>query len=63
MEDLRKVNKLTQTGHSATLEDFEIIGRERSRNDFRLRVKESILIKKHAPVLNENEASIPLMLF
>ena len=54
---------LTQTGHSATLEDFEIVGRERSRNDFRPRVKESILIKKHAPVLNENEASTPLMLF
>ena len=54
---------MTKTGHSAKIEDFEIIGRERSRNDFRLRIKESILIKKHAPDLNENEASTPLMLF
>ena len=54
---------LNLTSHFAEMEDFEIIGRERSRNDFRLRVKESILIKKHAPVLNENEASTPLYLF
>ena len=54
---------LSQTGHFSKMEDFEIIGRERSRNDFRLRIKESILIKKHAPVLNENEASTPLFLF
>ena len=54
---------LTQTGHLSKMEDFEIIGRERSRNDFRLKIKESILIKKYAPALNENEASTPLFLF
>ena len=48
---------LTQTGHSATLEDFEIIGRERSRNHFRRQVMESILTENNAPVLDENEAS------
>ena len=51
------------TGHEGSLDDFEIIGRESSRNDFLLRVKESLLIKKHKPNLNENEASTPLYLF
>ena len=50
-------------GHEGNLDDFEIIGRESSRNDFFLRVKESLLIKKHKPKLNENEASTPLYLF
>ena len=54
---------MTGTGHVASLDDFEVIGRERSRNDFRLRLKESLLIKKHAATLNGNEASIPLSLF
>ena len=54
---------ITGTGHLASLDDFEVIGRERSRNDFRLRLKESLLIKKHAATLNGNEASIPLSLF
>ena len=51
------------TEHPASLDDFEIIGRERSRNDFKLRIKESLLIKKHRPKLNENVQSIPLLLF
>ena len=51
------------TGHEGSLDDFEIIGRESSRNDFLLRVKESLLIKRHKPNLNENEASTPLYLF
>ena len=50
------------TKHPASLDDFEIIGRERSRNDFKLRIKESLLIKKHRPKLNENVQSIPLLL-
>ncbi len=54
---------ISATGHLGSLEDFEIIGRERSRNDFLLRVKESLLIKRHKPKLNENEASTPLLLF
>ena len=49
--------------HPASLDDFEIIGREQSRNDFKLKIKESLLIKKYRPKLNENVQSIPLLLF
>ncbi len=35
----------TSTGHETTYEDFEVIGREKSRNSFHLKVKESLLIK------------------
>ena len=52
-----------ETKHAATMDDFEIIGHDRSRNDFHLRIKESLLIKKHKPKLNENVQSIPLELF
>ena len=54
---------ISGTGHEGNLDDFEIIGRESSRNDFFLRVKESLLIKRHKPSLNENVASTPLYLF
>ena len=54
---------ISSANHQASLEDFEVIGREGSRNDFFLRVKESLLIKRHKPVLNDNEASTPLFLF
>ena len=53
----------TETGHQATYDNFEVIGREKSRNKFYLKVKESLLIKKLAPSLNDHESSIPLMLF
>ena len=53
----------TTTKHSATYENFEVIGRERSRNTFHLKIKESLLIKKLAPSLNGQDSSIPLMLF
>ena len=53
----------TTTGHDASYDDFEVIGREKSRNKFYLKVKESLLIKKLAPSLNDHESSIPLMLF
>ena len=53
----------TSTEHPASLEDFEIIGREPTRNGFKLKIKESLLIKKLRPTLNENVQSIPLMLF
>ena len=53
----------TTTEHEATYDDFEVIGRERSRNNFHLKVKESLLIKKLAPELNDQDSSIPLMLF
>ena len=51
------------TKHTASFEEFEVIGREQTRNDFKLRIKESLLIKKYKPVLNENIQSIPLALF
>lgn len=51
------------TKHISSFHDFEIIGREQMRNDFKLRIKESLLIKKYKPILNENVQSIPLMLF
>ena len=54
---------ITSSGHQGSLEDFEVMGRENTRNDFFLRVKESLLIKRHKPKLNENEASTPLFLF
>ena len=53
----------TETEHPATYDDFKIIGRDRSRNNFHLKVKESLMIKKLAPELNGAESSIPLMLF
>ena len=54
---------ILDTKHEASFDDFEIIGRERTRNDFKLKIKESLLIKKYKPILNENIQSIPLMLF
>ena len=54
---------INSTQHLASLDDFEIIGRENSRNGFLLRVKESLLIKKHRPDLNDSVQSTPLMLF
>ena len=54
---------ITSTEHPASLDDFEIVGREPSRNDFKLKIKESLLIKKLRPKLNENVQSIPLLLF
>ena len=54
---------LKSAEHPASLEDFLIIGRENTRNDFKLKIKESLLIKKHRPKLNENLQSIPLLLF
>ena len=53
----------TETEHPASYDDFKIIGRDRSRNNFHLKVKESLMIKKLAPELNGAESSIPLMLF
>ena len=54
---------ILSTGHLGSIDDFEVIARESTRNDFFLRVKESLLIKKHKPIMNENEASTPLLLF
>ena len=54
---------ILSAGHEGSLEDFEVLGRERTRNDFLLRVKESLIIKKHGTKLNETVASTPLLLF
>ena len=54
---------ISSTGHLGSIDDFEVIARESTRNDFFLRVKESLLIKKHKPIMNENKASTPLLLF
>ena len=48
---------ILSASHQGSLEDFEVIGRERTRNDFLLRVKESLLIKRHRPKLNEIEVN------
>ena len=46
---------------SISREEFSLIGRE--KNPYILRVKESILISKNRPQLNNNIASVPLHLF
>ncbi len=54
---------LNQTdGCSATLDSFDIVGG--ARNDFFLKIKETLLIKKVRPtLLNPNGQSVPLLLF
>ena len=47
--------------HSIKIDDIEIIARE--ENSFHLRIKESLLIKRDKPVLNNNIYSTPLLLF
>ena len=53
----------TTTKHDASVENFEVIGRDRSRNNYHLKIRESLLIKKFSPKLNEANSSIPLMWF
>ena len=57
------LDHINQSGQcSGTLDSFELIGG--ARNDFFLRIKESLLIKKIKPtLLNKNSYSIPLRLF
>ena len=54
---------ITSDNHNGALTDFKIIGRDRNRNSYYLRIKESLLIKKLKPKLNENVQSTPLELF
>ena len=49
-------------GHMADWKDFKIIGREHSRKDLYLKIKESLLIKLHSPSLVD-KLSEPLKLF
>ena len=44
----------------ASMDDFKIIGS--AKNDYHLRIKESIIIKKDNPILNKSVKSIPLSL-
>ena len=56
------LNHLHQRGCRGELANFEIIGG--ARNDFFLKVKESLLIKKFKPtLLNQSSKSTPLYLF
>ena len=48
-------------GCHGSLDNFELIGG--AKNDFCLRIKESLLIKKFKPKLNQSGKSIPLYLF
>jgi len=50
-----------QTGHSPLTLKHEIL--DRSSSDFKLRIKESLLIAKHKPSLNNMFSSTPLVLF
>ena len=43
------------------ISNFKIIGK--AENDFFLRIKESLLIRKLKPTLNNQDNSIPLQLF
>ena len=45
----------------ANIDDFEIVARE--EDNFKLRIKESLLIQRHGPNLNKDKYSTPLMLF
>ena len=46
---------------SADMNDFEIIAKEQDL--FKLKIKESLFIKRDKPALNKNVYSTPLMLF
>ena len=48
-------------GHNATYDDFSILGTE--SNEFKLHLKESLLIKRDKPELNRNCYTHPLELF
>ena len=41
--------------------DLKVLGS--SNSDFHLKIKESLLILRDQPILNKNEASLPLHLF
>ena len=52
---------ISESGHDASLENFEIISR--TDNSFDLLIHESLLILRDRPTLNGQLSSIPLMLF
>ena len=44
-----------------SFDDFKVLAS--SNSEFHLKIKESLLISRDQPVLNKNEASLPLHLF
>ena len=53
-----------ESGHkTVSLDNFEIIGRDYRKNQYKRKLAEAILIKEHRPTLNSHEKSIPLKLF
>ena len=52
-----------QTNYTISPNDFSIISSCRSSSNFELLIRESLLISKYKPSLNENISSIPLSLF
>ena len=55
------LNHLHKCNCDASLHDFRIIGS--ARNDYHLRIKESLIIQRDKPTLNNSVQSIPLTLF
>jgi len=49
------------TGHHIDYDGFKVLGR--ANTDYVLTLKESLLIKKFSPSLNQNQTSVPLNLF
>ena len=44
-----------------SFDDFKVLAS--SNSEFHLKIKESLLISRDQPILNKNEASLPLCLF
>lgn len=55
------LSHLSETGHTASIDDFRILSSGNSTSE--LLVKESLLIRKLNPLLNSNISSVPLSLF
>ena len=49
------------TGHTVDYTNFKILAR--APTDYKLRIKESLIIKEHSPELNNNETSVQLNLY
>jgi len=47
--------------HQVTFEDFPVLAT--ANNNFKLEIKESLLISRDKPILNRNISSLPLYLF
>ena len=54
---------MTSSKHAGNIDDFTIIGGDNSKSNFRLLIKESLLISRDRPSLNRTIQSFPLELF